>query len=337
MLASAIMGRVDRYRMLEGTTVADFTIREPLIAGGKFVDPDWTADGKPRATVSLERLETLWFNTGTLCNLACENCYIESTPRNDRLVYLTRAEVRGYLDEIEALGLGTSSLGFTGGEPFMNPAMLDILEDGLARGYEVLVLSNAMKPMWHRRAALVVLNQRFPGQLTIRVSVDHYRRELHEEERGPRSWQPTLDGLRWLCTNGFGVHVAGRTRWGDSEAELRRGFAALFAREGISVDADDRRALLLFPEMDPAAAVPEITTECWSLLGVDPGTVMCATSRMVVKHKGAAHPTVVSCTLLPYDPRFALHDTLAGALGTVALNHPHCAKFCVLGGGSCTA
>jgi hypothetical protein len=25
----------------------------------------------------------------TLCNLACENCYIESSPENDRLVYLT--------------------------------------------------------------------------------------------------------------------------------------------------------------------------------------------------------------------------------------------------------
>jgi len=63
---------------------------------------------------------------------------------------------------------------------------------------------------------------------------------------------------------------------------------------------------------------------------------MCAGSRMVVKFKGAAGPTVIACTLLPYDPRFDLGPSLAGALGPVPLNHPHCAKFCVLGGGACS-
>ena len=37
----------------------------------KFRDPDFTADGKPRARVAFSGLETLWFNTGTLCNLTC--------------------------------------------------------------------------------------------------------------------------------------------------------------------------------------------------------------------------------------------------------------------------
>ena len=62
---------------------------------GKFEDPDLTADGEERAHVALRELETLWFNTGTLCNLECANCYIESSPRNNRLVYLTAAEVGG--------------------------------------------------------------------------------------------------------------------------------------------------------------------------------------------------------------------------------------------------
>ena len=38
---------------------------------------------------------------------------------------------------------------------------------------------------------------------------------------------------------------------------------------------------------------------------------MCASSRMVVKRKGAARPAVVACTLLPYDPQFELGRTLA--------------------------
>ena len=63
---------------------------------------------------------------------------------------------------------------------------------------------------------------------------------------------------------------------------------------------------------------------------------MCATSRMVVKRKGAVHPAVIACTLLPYDPRFELGATRGEAGGTVPLNHPHCAKFCVLGGCACS-
>jgi hypothetical protein len=57
---------------------------------------------------------------------------------------------------------------------------------------------------------------------------------------------------------------------------------------------------------------------------------------MVVKRKGAARPVVVACTLIPYDDEFALGETLAEASRTVMLNHPHCARFCVLGGASCS-
>ena len=54
-----------------------------------------TADGKTRASVPLRALQTLWFNTGTLCNLTCANCYIESSPRNDRFAYLDSGRCRG--------------------------------------------------------------------------------------------------------------------------------------------------------------------------------------------------------------------------------------------------
>jgi len=56
---------------------------------------------------------------------------------------------------------------------------------------------------------------------------------------------------------------------------------------------------------------------------------------MVVKRRGEASPAVLACTLLPYDPRFDLGSTLAEASRPVALAHPYCATFCVLGGGSC--
>jgi uncharacterized Fe-S cluster-containing radical SAM superfamily protein len=305
----------------------------------KFKNPELTAKGERRASVALKRLETLWFNTGTLCNIECANCYIESSPANDRLVYLTAAEVAAFLDEAEALSQRPRTVGFTGGEPFMTPDIAAILQETLARGYDILVLTNAMRPMMrpHVQAALAEINRRHGKKLTLRVSLDHWRADLHDEERGIGSFDETLTGLRWLRDQGISIAIAGRLRWGDSDGDLRAGYAALFARERIEIDAEDPAALVIFPEMDARVDVPEITVDCWRILNKSPDDVMCASSRMIIKRKGAAAPAVVACTLLPYDPQFELSRTLDGALSAVTLNHPHCAKFCVLGGGSCTA
>ena len=303
----------------------------------KFADPRVTAAGEPRAQVALQRLRTLWFNTGTLCNIECRNCYIESSPKNDRLVYIDRAEVAAYLDEIERDGWNTEEIGFTGGEPFMNPHLFGIIEECLARGFRVLVLTNAMRPMQRAKAKLLDINRRLGERLTIRVSLDHFTAERHEDERGPGTYQPTLEGLIWLARNGFKVAVAGRTMWCEDAVAERDGYARLFAAHAIPVDAHDPRALVLFPEMDRAADVPEITEACWGILGKSPADVMCATSRMVVKRKGAERPAVLACTLVPYDAQFEMGPTLKDAARAVPLNHPHCARFCVLGGASCSA
>jgi uncharacterized Fe-S cluster-containing radical SAM superfamily protein len=308
----------------------------PRLDPRKFRDPLVTAKGETRARVALKDLRTLWFNTGTLCNLTCQNCYIESSPTNDRLVYLSAAEVRGYLDEIRDTGLPTEEIGFTGGEPFMNPDLPAMIAECLDRGFRVLVLTNAMRPMMKVADALLGARQRGAERLAIRVSIDHYTRDVHELERGERTWAPTLAGLHWLVANGFNVHVAARNFTGQNEVEIRRGFARFFAEHGVPVDADDPQRLVVFPEMDETADVPEITTACWGILKKSPDAMMCASSRMVVKRKGAARPAVVACTLLPYDAQFELGHSLAEAAGSVPLNHPHCAKFCVLGGGSCT-
>lgn len=303
----------------------------------KFRDPDVTARGEPRAFVALTRVKTVWFNTGSLCNLTCVNCYIESSPTNDRLAYLTAAEVAVYLDEIETEGLTVEEIGFTGGEPFMNRDLPAMLETCLARGFRVLVLTNAMKPMTHRRDQLLALSKRYGEALTLRVSLDHYGRDGHEALRGANTWQPTVDGLRWLATHGFRVGVAGRKAWSESEDRLRRGYAAVFAELGVGIDAFDPQSLVLFPEMDPSLEVPEISVHCWQILGVSPEAMMCASSRMIIKRRGMAQPVVVPCTLLPYDPQFELGTRLSEAYRSVKLNHPFCAQFCVLGGASCSS
>ena len=293
----------------------------------KFRDRDWTAKGERRASVPLDRLETLWVNTGTLCNLTCRTCYIESSPTNDALAYLSLADAEAYFDEAAALGART--IGFTGGEPFMNRDMVAMMRSGLARGFELLVLTNAMRPMRRFEAALAEIARDHGDRVVMRVSLDDWRQGPHEAERGEETWAKALDGLVWLARAGFRVAVAGRRA--GSEAEARAGYERLFAGLGIEVDH-----LVLFPTMDAVADVAEISEDCWDILHVSPASMMCASSRMVVKAKGAARPHVVACTLLPYDERFALGETLGEALDPVALAHPHCARFCVLGGASCT-
>jgi uncharacterized Fe-S cluster-containing radical SAM superfamily protein len=309
---------------------------KPLIGPDKFCDPDITAKGERRAVVALTRLRTLWFNTGSLCNITCKNCYMESSPRNDSLAYLTFSEFGEYLDEIERHNLPTEEIAFTGGEPFMNAELPAMMAHALDRGHRALVLTNAMKPLLNKRARLLALQKRHEGKLTLRVSIDHYTRARHEAIRGEGSWEPMLAGLKWLVENSFGLAVAGRTCWNESDIEARAGYAALFAGENIPVDAADPAKLVLFPEMDAQLDVPEITVHCWDILGVEPSSIMCATSRMVIKRKGAARPVVVPCTLLPYDPQFELGNDLAGSAKTVKLNHPHCTTFCILGGAACS-
>ncbi|WP_300019069.1 radical SAM protein [uncultured Roseobacter sp.] len=306
---------------------------------GKFIDPTWTAKGEKRATVSLTAPKTLWFNTGTLCNIECVNCYIESSPSNDRLVYISAAEVAAYLDQIEDRNWPVTEIAFTGGEPFMNPEMIDLARSALARGYDVLILTNAMRPMMRRKMqeGLKELNDAYPGKMTLRVSLDHYGAELHDAERGLGAFAKTLEGMEWLRDTGIRMAVAGRSTMAHSDAESRAGYAAFYARHDFDIDAQDPGMTVLFPEMDETVEVPEISTGCWGVLNKSPDALMCASSRMVVKRKGTAHPTVLACTLLPYTPEFELGETLAEAERDVALNHPHCAKFCVLGGASCSA
>jgi Radical SAM superfamily len=309
---------------------------DTLIPNAKFLDPHVTAKGEARASVAWSGLKTLWFNTGTLCNITCANCYIESSPTNDRLVYLTLADVEPYLDELTQ----PAEIGITGGEPFMAPDILAIMEAALQRGHTLLVLTNAMRPMMRPRVqtGLADLAARYPGRMTLRVSLDSHDAETHDAERGQGAFAEACEGLKWIAAAGIPLAIAGRKALHEDEPAAREGYRALIASLGLALDAADPKQLVLFPEMIARADPPEITTACWGILNKSPDSIMCASQRMVVRRKGAATPRVLACTLLVDDPAFDLGATLAEATSEpVKLNHPWCASFCVLGGASCSA
>ena len=310
-----------------------------LINSEKFQDPILTAKGEKRASVYFKTLQTLWFNTGSLCNIECANCYIESSPTADHFVYLAPDDMGPYLDEIDTLGYGRIEIAFTGGEPYMNPHILRLSEMALERGHDLLVLTNAMKPMMRPRImkGLEALHDAYPGKITLRVSLDHFSAAEHDKERGEGSFNIALKGMDWIASKGIPMHIAGRAMFSESDMDARAGYESLIKAQSWSIDAHDPAQTLLFPEMDARIDVPEITTDCWNILDVHPESMMCATSRMVVRRKGAGKAAVLACTLLWDDPQFELGDTFKGSRKPVKLNHPHCAKFCVLGGASCSA
>lgn len=303
----------------------------------KFSDPDLTAKGETRASVAWTGLKTLWFNTGTLCNIACRNCYILSSPKNDRLVYLTLADIVPFLDEVE----GEVEIGITGGEPFMCPDILAIMAEILRRGHSLLFLTNAMRPMMRPRITQGLIRLReegLAGKLTLRVSLDSHDPAIHDAERGQGAFAEACEGLSWLTEHGFHVVLAGRMSLHDDETATRAAYGALAASLGLTIDPRNPKQLVLFPEMVARDDPPEITTACWDILNKSPASIMCADQRMVIRRKGAVRASVTACTLLVDDPAFELGQTLAEATAApVKLNHPWCASFCVLGGGSCSA
>jgi len=299
----------------------------------KFKEQKVTADGSNRAFIEARNIKTLWFNTGTLCNIECKNCYIESSPKNDSLAYLTFEEVKSFIDEAIDKNLGTNEIGFTGGEPFMNKDIMKMIDYSLRKRLKVLVLSNAMKPMLNRTKELIKLNH---SNLTIRVSIDHYEKEKHEEIRGKNTYDVMLQGLKWLNENNFNYTLATRLLWNEKEEDLRKNFGTFIKNNNLRLDTNSPKELVTFAEMDEKIDTPEITTSCWDILNKDPNDVMCSWSRMVVRKKNSKNPSVIACTLLPYADEFDLGETLTNSLQKIYLNHKHCSKFCVLGGSSCS-
>lgn len=311
----------------------------PTLDPNKFKDKFKTSKNEKRAFVPMERMDTLWFNTGTLCNLKCANCYIESSPTNDRLVYLEAEDVKPFLNEVvenKNNRIDVNRIGFTGGEPFLNPHMFAILEETFKRGLSALVLTNAYKVITRSEKKFLELRDKYNKLLSLRVSLDHYTEKVHEQERGDKTFAPTMTTIKWLFDNGFNLSIAGRSLTGEDSKVAQAGYQKLLDEWSIAIKLGPEN-LVIFPEMDAMEDVPEITVDCWGILNKTPAMQMCSSERMIVKAKGKDKAQVQACTLLAYDEQFNMGSTIEESFQDVYLNHPFCAKFCVLGGASCSS
>ncbi len=188
----------------------------------------------------------LWPYSNFHCNLACDYCCAQSSPKADaRLLLLELA--RTVVDEFAAQG--GSELLITGGEPFLHPDLGAIV--GHAEQVPVVILTNAMVfENGRRRQTLESLDR---DRVTLQVSLDSARPALHDRQRGAGSHARALAGI-WLARvsrPGGGHAGGGRARLGRSVARgahepgccpedrlIRPVAAEGFADEGIHISLD---------------------------------------------------------------------------------------------------
>lgn len=146
-------------------------------------------------------LDTLWLQVaGTLCNLQCTHCFISSSPTNHSHGMMSLAEVRPYLEEAERLGVREYYL--TGGEPFLNREILEIVEAALALG-PVTVLTNGLLIRPETAARLRALSDASPYSLDLRVSIDGADAATNDPIRGQGTFDRIVAAIGLLARAGM--------------------------------------------------------------------------------------------------------------------------------------
>lgn len=297
-------------------------------------DEDWlrTPDGTPRGYIQPALLRELWFNTGTACNLACPFCLEGSKPGDHRLQQVSFADVQPFVDE--AMALGVEQFSFTGGEPFINKDIFDILQYALARR-PCLVLTNGTRPVKKRWDDILALREA-PHPMRFRISLDVPDPERHDAGRGAGNFALALETLARLHEAGFGVSIARHMEPDEDTAAVEAAFRAHFRRVGVPEDINQ----VAFPDFylpsTHPSGVPHITTDCMTRYQSEASRAafMCNFSKMLVKIDGRMR--VYACTLVDDDPDYDLGGTLTAAMARrVMLRHHRCFS-CFRYGASCS-
>lgn len=296
-------------------------------------DASWltTPEGQPRGFIQPHRLEELWFHTGTICNLQCPFCLEGSKPGDTRLQQVTLDDVAPVM--AEALELGVEQFSFTGGEPFVNRAMVQLLDHALTLR-PCLVLTNGTKPLRSRIDALLPLRRR-PYPVRFRVSLDHPDPARHDAARGRGAFAMALETLRILHDAGFRVSVARLAEPDEDSAAVHAAYHSHFTRTGLPLDTP----ITVFPDFlrpESHPDVPPITEHCMTTYHTEASrrAFMCSYSKMVVKREGRLR--VYACTLVDDDEAYDLGASLRDSMGyRIMLKHHRCFA-CFAKGASCS-
>jgi uncharacterized Fe-S cluster-containing radical SAM superfamily protein len=273
----------------------------------------------------LLHLDALWIQVaGTLCNLSCTHCFVSCGPGDLHHPLMSREEVRSRV--AEGLALGAREFYFTGGEPFMHPEMLAILEDTLACG-PCSVLTNGTLFTRQRLEGLRRLSEASRYALELRVSLDGWDAEGHDGFRGAGSFERTLEGLRGLEWHGLLPIVTVTQHEDEDPLRFRERYMAMLLGAGLTrprlkvlpmfLLGREKHRTRDYAGIETLRDLPEAA--------FDPARLQCGSCRAVTA-KG-----VFVCPLLVDEPDGRLGDRLDQALAPYRLRHGACYTCYVTG------
>lgn len=278
----------------------------------------------------LDALDNLWFQvSGTLCNIACGHCFISCSPTNHSYEIMTLAQIEPYLAESQSMGV--KEYYFTGGEPFINKEMIDILEKTLAIG-PATVLTNGMLITEKKAQQLRKIQDASPYSLEMRVSLDGYTEEMNDAIRGKGVFKKAMNGVRLLYEQGFLPIITVTKTWEDQDDEVvMQGFLNVLRDHGYA-----RPRIKILPSLKIGKEIARsrgydnyewVTEEM--LEDYDCRQLICSNSR-VVTNRG-----VVVCPILLEAPSAYMGETLQEANKAYELQEQAC-YTCYLYGSICT-
>ncbi len=280
--------------------------------------------------IYLDALDHLWFQVGgTLCNIECGHCFISCSPKNHNFEFMTLEQVIPYLEESKKIGV--KEYYFTGGEPFMNKQIFQILEETMRLG-PATVLTNGMliKPEYAGRLKKVADNSKY--SLELRVSIDGYTEKMNDEIRGGGVFKKAMAGVSNLVAEGFLPIITITKTWEDKDDDkVLSGFVNTLKLSGYP-----RPRLKILPSIKIGKEIARtkgydeyefVTDEM--LADFDISSLICANSRIATS-KG-----VYVCPILIDSPDANMGKSLIESSKGYKLKHQAC-YTCYLYGAICS-
>ncbi|MCP4666892.1 MAG: radical SAM protein [Deltaproteobacteria bacterium] len=266
----------------------------------------------------LDALDNLWLQVGgTMCNLRCAHCYLSCSPTNRLFEPMTRDHVKGFLEESE--GLGVKEYYMTGGEPFMNPHILDILDMTLSYG-PATVLTNAtlISPDHVERMARMEAASIY--SLEIRISLEGYTAQMNDALRGRGAFEKAMKGVNLLVQQGFLPIITITRTWDKDDGKILKGFQDMLKAGGY-----DRPRLKVLPSLKMGRELTRdrgYTKHEWvtkeMMEEYDISQLVCSSTRV------ATNRGVYVCPILLEDDDACMGESLKHAMGEVELRHQAC-------------
>jgi AdoMet-dependent heme synthase len=230
----------------------------------------------------LAELDTLWFQVaGTLCNLRCRHCFISCTPENHTFDLMKFEQFKIYLDE--SIKYGVKEYYFTGGEPFINPEIFEILEATLAVG-PATVLTNGTRFTEEKAKRLASIREASIYSFELRVSIDGFSSQTNDVIRGEGSFQAAMAGVQLLVAEGFLPIITSMRSWPMEKDDM---FLAEF-KSRLQEIGYTRPRMKLLPSLKIGAesfrdkgyeAFEWVTEEM--MIGYDVSQLLCHNGRLV--------------------------------------------------------